>query len=50
MDRAVWSAVGDSGSARNNGETDIEEVIRQAEKFSNVKGAVLDDWEWEERS
>jgi hypothetical protein len=45
MDKVVWSAVGDSGSLRNNGDaSDLDEVLRQAEKYSNVTGAVLDDF------
>jgi hypothetical protein len=44
MDKVVWSAIGDGGSQRNNEKTDLEEVLRQAEKFPNVTGAVLDDF------
>jgi len=45
MDKVVWSAVGDSGSVRNNEDSsDLNEVLRQAEKYSNITGAVLDDF------
>lgn len=45
MKQVVWSAIGDSGSVRNNDDdTDLDEVLRQAEKFPNVSGAVLDDF------
>ena len=40
----VWSALGDASSARNEkGADDLDEVLRQAEKFPNVTGCVLDD-------
>ena len=42
--KVVWSALGDSTSLRNNsGQDDLDEVIRQAEKFPNITGCVLDD-------
>ncbi len=45
MDQVVWSAVGDKSSLRNeNDESDLEEVLRQAEKFTNITGAILDDF------
>ena len=45
MNQVVWSAIGDTGSIRNNGnQSDLEEVLRQAKKFSNITGAVLDDF------
>lgn len=44
MHKVVWSAIGDSGSTRNDKETDLEEVLRQAKLFPNVKGAVFDDF------
>jgi hypothetical protein len=45
MRQVVWSAIGDSGSVRNNGDqSDLEEVLRQAKKFPNITGAVLDDF------
>lgn len=44
MRRVVWSAMGDSGSHRNDQNSDLEEVIRQAGLFSNITGAVLDDF------
>lgn len=42
--RVVWSAMGDSGSARNDKSSDLEEVLRQAKMFPNITGAVLDDF------
>lgn len=44
MTNVVWSAVGDEGSKRNNEDTDLPEVLRQAKLFPNVTGAVLDDF------
>ena len=42
--KVIWSAIGDVSSKRNNaGLDDLDEVIRQAEKFPNVAGCVLDD-------
>lgn len=42
--KVIWSALGDVSSKRNNGGLDdLDEVIRQAEKFPNVVGCVLDD-------
>jgi hypothetical protein len=43
--QVAWSAVGSGGIARNsNDQSDIDEVIRQAELFPNITGAVLDDF------
>ena len=43
--QVVWSAVGAGGVTRNSDDkSDIDEVIRQAEKYPNVTGAVLDDF------
>ena len=44
MKNVVWSAIGDSGSRRNNQQTDLEEVLRQAALYPNISGAVLDDF------
>lgn len=45
MRQVVWSAIGDAGSTRNNAEqSDMEEVLRQAEKYPNITGTVLDDF------
>ncbi len=45
MDRVVWSAIGDAGSTRNNADqSDLEEVLHQAEKYPNITGSVLDDF------
>ncbi|OQA82391.1 MAG: hypothetical protein BWY31_03208 [Lentisphaerae bacterium ADurb.Bin242] len=41
----VWSAVGACGVSRNDRDgSDLDEVLRQAELFPNVSGAVLDDF------
>ena len=42
--KVIWSALGDASSLRNDDTSDVEEVIRQAEKYSNVIGAVFDDF------
>ncbi|MBO7741702.1 MAG: hypothetical protein J6S21_04030 [Victivallales bacterium] len=43
--RVIWSVVGDCGSSRNDdGGDDLEEVLRQADRFPNVVGGVLDDF------
>lgn len=43
--QVVWSAVGAGGVTRNNNDqSDLDEVLRQAERHSNVTGAVLDDF------
>lgn len=45
MTNVVWSAIGDSGSTRNNNsQSDHGEVIRQAGMYPNISGAVLDDF------
>ena len=44
MRRVMWSAIGDSGSVRNDDTTDLGEVLRLAEKFPNLTGAILDDF------
>lgn len=44
MRKVVWSAIGDSGSKRNDQDTDLDEVLRQAAKYPNVCGAILDDF------
>lgn len=40
----VWSLIGDSGSTRNNDETDVEEIIRIAAGHPNVTGGIMDDF------
>lgn len=44
LKEVVWSAMGDSGSVRNDKESDLEEILRQAEKYPNITGAILDDF------
>lgn len=42
--QVVWSALGDASSERfDGGKDDLDEVIRQAEKFPNITGGILDD-------
>ena len=44
-DQVVWSAVGDASSGRyGDNHSDLDEVLRQAAKYPNVTGAVLDDF------
>ena len=42
--KVIWSALGDASSLRNDDTSDVKEVIRQAEKYPNVVGAVFDDF------
>lgn len=43
--QVVWSIVGACGVERNDDDgSDLDEVLRQAEKFPNISGAVLDDF------
>lgn len=45
FDQVVWSVLGDRSSVRNDGGADdLAEVLRQAEKYPNVTGGVLDDF------
>ncbi len=45
LDEIVWSAVGSVAVRDHNGNcSDLDEVLRQAERFENVTGAVLDDF------
>ena len=44
MRQVVWSSMGDSGSRRNDNASDLEEVLKQAEKYPNVTGSILDDF------
>jgi len=42
--QVVWSVIGDTSSLCNNGGADdLDEVLRQAAKFPNVTGGILDD-------
>jgi len=50
MNQVVWSAIGDSGSTRNNGQSDLEEVLRQAGMHQNITGVILDDFFKSKRS
>ena len=40
----VWSILGDMSSTRNDGQSDLEEVLRIAAKYPNVTGAMMDDF------
>lgn len=42
--KVIWSALGDASSLRNDKTSDVEEVLRQAEKYPNITGAVFDDF------
>ena len=45
LDEVVWSAVGAGGVTRHdNDRSDLDEVLRMAERYPNVTGAVLDDF------
>jgi hypothetical protein len=45
LDEVVWSAVGAGGlSQHNDDKSDLDEVIRMAEIYPNITGAVLDDF------
>jgi len=44
MRQVVWSSMGDSGSKRNDNASDLDEVLRQAGKYQNVTGSILDDF------
>lgn len=45
MNEVVWSAIGDSSSTSNAlDKSTVDEVIRQAEKYPNITGAILDDF------
>ena len=44
FNQVIWSVLGDASSKRNDESgDDLEEVLRQAEKYPNVVGGVLDD-------
>ena len=43
--RVIWSAVGAGGVHRNEEQFgDLEEVLRQAKKYPNIVGAIMDDF------
>jgi hypothetical protein len=45
LKEVVWSAVGAGGiKQHNDGNSDLDEVLRMAEIYPNVSGAVLDDF------
>lgn len=50
MKKVAWSIIGDEGSKRNyDGCTDIDEVLKLAEKYDNLVGGVMDDFFCEKR-
>ena len=45
LKEVVWSAIGSGGIDRhNNDQSDLDEVLRMAEIYPNITGAVLDDF------
>lgn len=45
LKEVVWSAVGAGGLTQHNDDkSDLDEVLRQAEMYDNISGAVLDDF------
>ena len=45
LKEVVWSAIGAGGVERhNNDHSDLEDVLKMAEIYSNISGAVLDDF------
>ena len=44
LGKVVWSLIGDSGSKRNNDDTDLEEIIRIAAAHPNITGGIMDDF------
>jgi len=47
LKQVVWSIVGDAGSKRNDQATDLDEVLRLADRFPNITGAMMDDFFYE---
>jgi hypothetical protein len=50
LKRVVWSIIGDGSSTRNDERTDLDDVIRLAEKYPNIAGAIMDDFFRDESS
>ncbi len=44
LQQVAWSILGDSSSARNDYQSDLDEVIALASKYPNITGAVMDDF------
>ena len=45
LEEVVWSAIGAGGVTQHNDDkSDLDEVLRMAERYPNVTGAVLDDF------
>ncbi len=50
LEQVVWSIIGAGGVTRNqDGDGDLDEVVRQMEMFPNITGAILDDFFSERR-
>jgi len=49
LKRVVWSIVGDASTTTNDQRTDLDEVLRLAERFDNVTGAMMDDFFFPEK-
>ena len=51
LDELVWTIIPSGGVSRNiNGFFDMEEVIRQIQKYSNITGVFCDDFNYRRRS
>jgi hypothetical protein len=44
LQQVVWSILGDGSSIRNDQHTDLEEVLKLSHQFSNLTGAIMDDF------
>ena len=44
LKRVIWSIVGDSGSKRNDEQSDLESVLALGARFPNIHGAMMDDF------
>lgn len=45
LKEVVWSAIGDGSSKQHNkDQSDLDEILRIAEKYDNITGAILDDF------
>ena len=45
LDKVVWSVIGDAGSDRTeHGGSDLDEVLKIAEEYPNIRGAMMDDF------
>ena len=45
LKEVVWSAIGDGSSKQHNkNQSDLDEILRIAEEYDNISGAILDDF------